>query len=170
MAKLCFHPYGEEVHKALFPRGLAPAFLGSSCKPAIGASVIVMEFLPLPTVDQPGWHTLHYFDTIHPELVHEKKDAIWEQLAAILSTLKELHLVHGDLRSNNLMIHVTQDAIVVPIQLKAIDMEWGGKVGVACYPADRNDVVGFPGKAAHVIGSTDDEVMVKSWWGTLRRN
>ena len=167
MAKVSFLPYGIEVHRALSARGLAPTLLGYSQILVIGADVVVMEYLAPPTAERSGWSTLHDFYSDHAELVREKKDAIWEQLTMIVSTLKDLSFVHGDLRSNNLMIHVTQDAIVVPVTVKAIDMEWAGEVGVACYPEDRNNAAGFPGEEAGLIGPEDDEYMVKCWLNDL---
>jgi len=164
MVKLAFLPYGYDVHKALHAQGLAPTLYGRSHKPVIGADIVVMEYLPPPTPHGPGWRTLHYFHDKHPALVREKKDAIWVQLNAIVSTLKGLGFVHGDLRPNNLMIHVTQDTIVDPVTVKAVDMEWAGKVGVACYPEDRNDIVGYPGEAAGLIGPDDDTYMVGQLW------
>jgi len=167
MAKLTFLPYGYDVHKALYDEDFAPALLGSSCKPEIGAVVVVMEYLAPPTDTVPGWITLFDLFQQRPALVHEKKESIRAKLDEIVLILKHSKFVHGDLRSNNLMICCTFDTIMDPVRVKAIDMEWAGKLGEACYPDDRNEEVGYPGKAASPIGSGDDAYMVNLWWDGL---
>src|SRR5437016_392253 len=61
MAKVSFLPYGIEVHRALSARGLAPTLFGYSQMLAIGADIVVMEYLAPPTAEQSGWSTLHDF-------------------------------------------------------------------------------------------------------------
>jgi hypothetical protein len=89
----------------------------------------------------------------------------------IVTLLQSLHLVHGDLRPNNLMIKVHEggEALVQPIMVNAIDMEWAGTVGEAYYPADRNETVGYPGDAAGPIGANDDQHMVQCWWNKINK-
>ena len=124
--KLAFRPYGYEVHNLLHAEGFAPKLHGSSKKPEINTDAIVMEYLPPPTDDQPGWQTLHDVFMESPQLVVQGREAIRERLLAIVALLKRSYMVHGDLRSNNIMIKVTAkgSALVQPITVNAIDMEW----------------------------------------------
>ena len=168
MVKLTFVPYGYVVHEALETAGYAPKLLGRSHKPAISAEIIVMEYLLPPTNGKPGWITLFDLVTKHPALVDQKSDLIQAQLDAIVLVLKGSKLVHGDLRSNNLMIFCTLTAIVEPVQVKAVDMEWAGRVGEVYYPVDRNEAVGYPGKAGELIGSRDDDQMARQWMNVLK--
>lgn len=163
MVKLAFSPYGYQVHEALHAAGYAPALLGYSHKPAIGADAVVMEYLPPPSGNENGWTTLFDLSVANAALVHNKKELILEKLKAILLVLKNSNLVHGDLRSNNLMVYGTRFNIVEPVQLKAIDMEWAGKQGEVCYPDNRNSQVGYPGEAGKYIGLGDDAQMVEMW-------
>jgi hypothetical protein len=137
--------------------------LGYSRKPAIGADAVVMEYLPHPSSNENGWTTLFDLSVANAALVHNKKELILEKLKAILLVLKNSNLVHGDLRSNNLMVYGTRFNIVEPVQLKAIDMEWAGKQGEVCYPDNRNLQVGYPGEAGKYIGLGDDAQMVEMW-------
>ena len=163
MVKVAFRPYGYEVHKALHSQGYAPALLGFSRRPAIGADAIVMEYLPPPTNNTDGWITLFDLSAVNPVLVHEKKQKIQQELDEMILFLTNSSFVHGDLRSNNIMIFGTFSNIVEPIQLKAIDMEWAGKAGVVCYPTNRNSKVGYPGEAGGCIDSGHDAQMVTKW-------
>jgi len=167
MVKLAFVPYGYDVHTTLHTAGFAPTLLGCSDKPAIRASAVVMEYLPPPSNSEPGWITLFDLFERDPALVREKKDLIQAQLQAILLILSHSTFVHGDLRSNNLMIYCTLNTIVEPVRVNAIDMEWAGKLGEACYLEDRNPAVGYPGEAASYIGPRDDAQMIDHWWNEV---
>jgi len=169
MVKLAFRPYGYEVHTALQSKGFAPKLLGRSQKQEIGADAIVMHYLSPPTANEPGWVTLH---DLAFALVFQERAGIYEKLMEIVSLLKGLNLVHGDLRPNNLMIKVAEGggALVQPITVNAIDMEWAGRVSEAYYPADRNETVGYPGDAAGPIRADDDCHMIQCWWNKIRVN
>jgi len=167
MVKLAFLPYGHDVHEALHAAGFAPKYLGRSDKPEIGASVIIMEYLTPPSTSEPGWVTLFDLFQKDPALVRKKKELINIQLCALLDILKCFNFVHGDLRSNNLMIYCTLDTIMEPVRVNAVDMEWSGKLGTACYPEDRNPLVGYPGTAAGCIGPGDDAKMIEHWWNEV---
>lgn len=171
MVKLAFRPYGYAVHSALQAAQLAPELRGFSKKPEIGADAIVMQYLPPPARNIPGWVTLHDLAVNHRQLVFEERTEIHSRLKKIVSLLKGLDFVHGDLRPNNLMIKVVGagNAFVQPITVNVIDMEWAGKVGEAYYPGDRNGAVGYPGNAGGPIGADDDGRMVQSWWDEINK-
>jgi hypothetical protein len=161
--KLAFHPYGYRVHEVLHTSGFAPKLLGASQKPEICTDAIVMEYLAPPTNLKDGWKTLHDLYLDAPHLLTSEKPAIEEVLNNLVHILEENQLVHGDLRSNNLLIYVTANsqAIVKPVRINAIDMEWAGAVGEAFYPPNRNENVGFPGVAGGLIGAHHDNFMIK---------
>jgi serine/threonine-protein kinase RIO1 len=124
MSKVLYHNSNMLSMKPLKLRVMPPKLLGRSHKPAISAEIIVMEYLLPPTNGKPGWITLFDLVTKHPALVDQKSGLIQVQLDAIVLVLKGSKLVHGDLRSNNLMIFCTLATIVEPVQVKAVDMEW----------------------------------------------
>ena len=163
MVKLAFLRYGFDVHNVLHAQHYAPALLGSSRKPEIGAIAVVMEYLAPPKYNAPGWITLFDLFQKNPALVRKKADLIYAELVKVIRILSESKLVHGDLRSNNLMIYGTFDTIMEPIKVNVIDMEWAGRLGEAYYPEDRNPAVGYPGEAASCIGLGDDAHMVNIW-------
>ena len=171
MVKVIFRPYGYGVHDLLHAEGFAPKLCGHSERPEIGADAVVMEYLPPPNDDKPGWETLHdlFSHSFTRQLVVRERVGIRDKLLEIVSLLQKLHMIHGDFRPSNLMIKVTANCagLVQPVRVMVVDMEWAGKVGEAYYPLDRNETVGYPGKASCRIGADDDVYMVNRWWDEI---
>ena len=162
VVKLALKHYGEEVHQVLEPE-FAPKLYGCSRREGTTPTVYVMELLPLPTKFVGGWFTLFTLTGSFKELVTPQ---IYENIFAILNKivarLQARGLVHGDLRSNNIMVKMAHSGKVAdPVEIKVIDFEWAGPVGSARYPLRRNDNIGYPGKAGDLIGSNDDHLMVE---------
>ena len=165
MAKLVYHHYGMAVHQALGnPEALnllAPQLFGWSRKPGINASVYVMEYLYPPGYETEGWCTLA---EVNQDKVAKIRHLIYPVLQEIVNRLVNLGFVHGDLRPNNLMIRMKDRTnIAEPVEIKVVDFEWADKVGIARYPHNRNEDIGFPGKAGDLIGPKDDQYMIDKW-------
>jgi len=169
VAKLVYRHYGVVVHQALYqpeasnPQGpnQAPKLHGWSHKPGIDACVYIMEYLLPPSFDGPGWYTLA---ELNQDMVAKKLDLIYSVLTNIVNRLITLKLVHGDLRPNNIMIRMQDRTLIAkPVEIKVVDFEWADKVGVARYPQNRNEDIGYPGKAGGLIGWDDDLDMINKW-------
>ena len=162
VAKLVYSHYGLVVHQALQAVHQAPELYGWSHKPGIQACVYIMDFLHPPSFVLPGWYTLA--DLCIKAMVATKVDVIYPVLKNIVSHLSNLGLVHGDLRPNNLMIKMEDCAFIVePVEIKVVDFEWAGNVNIACYPHNRNEKIGYPGKPGGPIGRDDDLYMINKW-------
>ncbi|KDR65381.1 hypothetical protein GALMADRAFT_148724 [Galerina marginata CBS 339.88] len=172
MVKLTFRPYGSNVHKILHTANLAPKLVGASNIPALEATATVMARLLPPAKDANGWMTLHDLFRVSPELVLNRQGAIFKKLELIVEVLKKRKVVHGDLRADNIMIKVSCDDhdIVEPVEVNVVDMGWSGQVGFAYYPADRDEQVGYPGKAGGLIGVEDDMTMINVWKQGINRH
>jgi len=169
VAKLVFDHYGLAVHKALAPR-FAPKFYGHSSREGTNAKIFVMECLPIPE-DEEEWDGMRWImlatlpeQLNTPRLDPHLRNDIYVILKDIVLQLKDQKLVHGDLRSNNLMIKmVNPHEVAKPVEIKVIDFEWADELGLARYPYDRNNAVGYPGNAAALIAAGDDLLMVEKW-------
>ena len=162
VAKLVAEQYGSEVHQALAPN-FAPTFFGCSSKPGLNYSVYLMEYLPPPSHQCEGWMPLSNLRTGFASS-GGVENKIFDVLRQIVGWLREHNYVHGDLRSNNLMIKMRNlYSIEDPVVIKVVDFEWAGRVGLARYPEDRNEEVGYPGEAGAPIGPDDDREMVEQW-------
>lgn len=158
VAKLAYGQYGWEAHQSLAPE-FAPKLFGRS-KSDANVVVYVMEYLPRPKHDRPGWIML--FD-LADNLAAARLEEISQLLQAILTRLKNSGFVHGDLRPNNLMIKMAGDQIAEPLDIKVVDFEWAGRLNEACYPLDRSTSLQYPGNAGDLIGSDDDKLMIDRW-------
>ena len=114
--------YGENVHRYLFRKGLAPELYDILESVRGNWKAIIMELLPGTSL-----HSLH--DT---DLDNEKIRKIIDCLRNIKKTLQGSHYVHGDLRPNNLI--VTSDFNVV----KVVDFDWAGEESKVSYPLNLN--------------------------------
>jgi len=85
---------------------------------------------------------------------NQLKDA----LEKIIAALDEKKYVHGDLRSNNIMIRT--DVMDKSVDLKLIDFDWAGKARQVHYPAEQNREIQWPGKAGGPIEQDHDLKMV----------
>ena len=125
VAKLAYGQYGWEAHQSLAPE--LPKLFGRS-KSDANVVVYVMEYLPRPKHDRPGWIML--FD-LADNLAAARLEEISQLLQAILTRLKNSGFVHGDLRPNNLMIKMAGDQIAEPLDIKVVDFEWAGRLNEA---------------------------------------
>ncbi|KAJ8522090.1 hypothetical protein ONZ45_g1304 [Pleurotus djamor] len=170
-AKMVPKSYGMNVHVLLANHGYAPRLFGKSSL-AGAPTLYVMEFLQ----DRDGWMTLYDFedfleevDYSHPD---ETRTRIRTALDAILSLLKANDMVHGDLRSNNIMIQCDQDRAPLldggdQVSLKVIDFDWAGEAGKVSYSPLRNDDLQWPAKIGEPILPKHDRELVNYWCSTF---
>ena len=111
-------------------------------------SAIVMEYLDASS----GWTTLHSYLGEHQDV---KVDTTHPQLAKLLKMMKEKKIVHGDLRPNNIMCRVRQE-----LEIKVIDFDWSGDLGVAKYPEVMRPNIPWPGRSRELIGESHDEALL----------
>jgi len=108
--------------------GLAPKLYGYA--EVEGApTAYVMKYL-----DPCAWETLHQFLKSNAAAVDRTQ--LQEALDSIIEKLESKNYVHGDLRSNNIMIRT--DVMDESVELKVVDFDWAGEVGQVCYPAEWN--------------------------------
>ena len=112
--------YGDNVHRYLFGKGLAPELYDVSVMRG-SWKAIIMELLP--------GTSLH--DT---DLDNEKIMKVIGCLENIKKTLQDSPYVHGDLRPNNLIF--TSDFNVV----KVVDFDWAGEESKVSYPHHLNTI------------------------------
>lgn len=177
----CEH-YGKTVHRLLHSKGMAPNYFVSF---SVGGNGIpkdakaietyhMMEYLPEPSQDSPGWISLLDLKERFRQVALRHKEGIGKALYKILDVLRDHGFVHGDFRPNNLLINVTtpppNDCIIhfrpsepaLPY-LKVIDFDWAGQAGKVEYPPHRNPEVVWPGESGMAISKDDDRIMVDSW-------
>jgi len=139
--------------------GLAPKLYGyAEVKGAPTAYVI--EYLN-PSVWQTLYQLLKPEDKPSKPTTNQLKDA----LEKIIAVLDEKKYVHGDLRSNNIMIRT--DVMDKSVDLNVIDFDWAGKARQVHYPAERNREIQWPGEAGGPIEQDHDLKMVDSWMKDL---
>lgn len=111
--KFSFPSYGLEVHRLLEKHQYAPRLIDNALLPG-------------------GWHAV-VMEKIEgkPIVQGEVLPGTRKQLEAIQKLLTESGLVHGDLRSPNILVDDKHD-------VKVIDFDWAGKATVARYPANIN--------------------------------
>ncbi|KAG8908628.1 hypothetical protein FRB99_004916 [Tulasnella sp. 403] len=172
LVKLVIGGYGEKVHQILASSGFAPAFYGT--KRIEGApTAIVMECLQPPLIDRqgtPGWLTLSDFTKHEGSAQH--KGSIRIALDNLLGALRENWMVHGDIRSNNVMLKV--DSACAPcmdegghVYLKVVDFDWAGTSGEVRYPIRRNESIAWPAGRGERILVGHDRQQVELWWSKL---
>ncbi|KZT03562.1 uncharacterized protein LAESUDRAFT_337341 [Laetiporus sulphureus 93-53] len=163
LVKLVNEPYGEDVHRLLASHDLAPTLYG--CARREGApTAYVMEHL------SPSWVTLFKFS--HHEIAGSLGEAVRRSLDHLLKLLEDNSVVHGDLRSNNIMLQVDDQGKPVVLlngsaKINVIDYDWSGTAGRARYPALRNPTIKditWPGEPGGIIESEHDRKLVDSWW------
>ena len=138
--------------------GLAPKLYGYA--EVEGApTAYVMEYL-----DPCAWETLHQF--LKSDAAAMDRTQLQEALDGIIGKLELKNYVHGDLRSNNIMIRTNVKE--KSMGLRVIDFDWAGKAGQVCYPAERNREIQWPGKAGGPIEQNHNFKMVDSWMKDLQ--
>jgi len=88
-----------------------------------------------------------------------------EALDGIIGKLESKNFVHGDLRSNNIMIRTNVKE--KSVDLRVIDFDWAGEAGQVCYPAERNREIQWPGEAGGPIEQDHDSKIVDFWMKDL---
>lgn len=95
-----------------------------------------MEYLAPPSDTSPkGWISLHDLGVNHVEVALANKNTIIQAVRQITHTLREAKYVHGDFRTNNLLIYVdisSSSCTLIPRTdtrlpfIKVIDFDWSG--------------------------------------------
>ena len=92
----------------------------------------------------------------------------------MLDVLETAQFVHGDLRTNNIMIRVDKQGLPLSSSneehsnIRVVDFDWAGKAHEVRYPDTRNnniEDVKWPGDAGTPIEAGHDRLLVTSWWG-----
>ncbi|KAG8817439.1 hypothetical protein FRC17_011233 [Serendipita sp. 399] len=165
LIKLVYGSYGTEVHCLLARQGLAPKLYGTEVREG-APTAIAMEHLEPYDPIRGGWMTLHELVGSSGIRVHTRELALG--VKRIVDRLSESNFVHGDLRSNNLMVHVESDQTLLLheeiVHVKAIDFDWSGESGKVFYPLERNAELYWPGEIGQEIVVGHDEAVVAEWW------
>ena len=160
LVRLVPRSYSQDVHKHMADTGLAPKLYGYA--EVEGApTAYVMEYL-----DPCAWQTLHEFLKYDATAVNRTQ--VREAVDSIIEKLESKNYVHGDLRSNNIMIQ--SDMIEKSVDLRVIDFDWAGEAGQVRYPAERNRDFWWPGEAGGPIEQDHDSKMADSWMNALQQN
>ncbi|PPR05295.1 hypothetical protein CVT26_011618 [Gymnopilus dilepis] len=187
---LNYEAYGTEAHLVFADAGLAPKYICEAPseyemqimkeigKQASSSTdfdsiirLIAMQRLKSPTPFEPGWVSLAKLRNHHRALALGGKAQIRSAIDEILCLLRSKHLVHGDLRPNNIMVKIClqPELRFVPrkdnksICIMVIDFDWAGKDGTARYPVIRNPAIPWPGNNGGLIHSQHDRKMVDDW-------
>ncbi|KAG8815478.1 hypothetical protein FRC17_000698 [Serendipita sp. 399] len=165
LIKLVYGSYGTEVHRLLARQGLAPKLYGTEVREG-APTAIAMEHLEPYDPYRAGWMTLHELIGSSCILVITRDLALG--VKRIVDRLSESNCVHGDLRSNNLMVYVKLDQTLLLhegiVHVKAIDFDWSGESGKVFYPLERNAELYWPGEIGQEIVVGHDEAVVAEWW------
>jgi len=100
-------------------------------------------------------------DKLSKNTANQLQDA----LEKIIIALDEKKYVHGDLRSNNIMIQT--DGMDKSVEFKVVDFDWAGEAGQVYYLAEWNRDIWWPGEAGGPIEQDHDLKMVDSWMKDL---
>jgi serine/threonine protein kinase len=151
--------YGVDVHQHLYLKNpsLAPKLLGYSEQAGI-MTAYVIELLP------PAWITLQKLVAHQPDLFFQHREEIYEAVQLAIQYMKEGGFVHGDLRSNNIMIDAEILKNASMARIKLVDFNWSGKAGAVLYPGSRNRSIKWSGLPGGPIGPEDDTELLESWW------
>jgi hypothetical protein len=164
LVKLVYGRYGTEVHDELAKNLLAPRLFGTLAIP--GAPIaIAMEYLQPPSPGKEGWVTLF---SVGKNIESDAQRGLALAVYEIVQKLEQANLVHGDLRVNNLMVHVNEHEKILLVDgkasIKVIDFDWGGKSGQVAYPRWRNAKIAWPAQIGDSIFPRHDRTMVEQWW------
>ncbi|KAJ2930697.1 hypothetical protein H1R20_g6391, partial [Candolleomyces eurysporus] len=157
VVKMVAESYGADVHQLLAKEGLAPKLYAVSSKTGI-PNAYVMERLPQQ------WVTLYSLAEDSPSDFEQYSQGILNKLKHVITVLKQQGYVHGDFRSNNIMINTNTLGDESKVDIKIVDFDWSGKAQVAHYPGSRNPNITWPGIPGGPVEQGDDEVLFRSWW------
>ena len=181
--------YGQDVHKWLVENDMAPHYFTPflttlSSAPSAPPRTLhletyhVMEYLPPPSGASMGWMTLYDLGRNYPKEAAESKQKISRALDAIVHMLQSHNFVHGDFRTNNVLVCIqinpnSHDGPSVIIQpspqselqayLKVVDFDWASIAGKVRYPSIRNPDIQWPGVNGKTISMNHDEEMINHW-------
>ncbi|KAK2463755.1 hypothetical protein APHAL10511_004248 [Amanita phalloides] len=163
--------YGENVHRLLEEENLAPKLYAKS--EVEGApTAYIMEYL-----EPSSWKMLHSFAARSGNL--DYKEPVRLSIKNVLKILHENNMVHGDLRTNNIMVQVSRqtgklvcfdDEGPQRASIKIIDFDWSGETGEVYYSPTRNEGIQgltWPGKPGFPIEQDHDEQLFESWWRSV---
>lgn len=142
--------YGVEAHDAWAAAGIVPGLLAQPCHVAKTWQQVCMEYLTPDMPDSSGWVTMRWL----MQSVEKQAEFAGKSLIVAPHHLPQLHelaqklvcrahgvevcgkrAAHGDVRPDNIMVHVKDNAV---LDLRLIDMDWAGVVGAARYPSFLN--------------------------------
>jgi serine/threonine protein kinase len=149
--------YGVDAHQHLYLKDLAPKLLAYSKQAGIPTAYVI-ELLP------PPWITLQRLGANQPDLWVQHQEEIYKAVQQAIQCMLEGGFVHGDLRSNNIMIDAETLKNRSMAHIKLMDFDWSGKAGAVFYPASRNRSIKWPGLPAGPIRLEDDAELLGSWW------
>jgi len=148
LVKLVPRSYSQDVLKHMADNGLSPKLYGYA-EVEDAPTAYVMDYL-----DPCTWETLHEF--LKSDAAALDRTQLQEALDGIIEKLQLKNYVHGDLRSNNIMIRT--DVIEKSVDLRVIDFDWAGEAGQVCYPAER--------KRSSGLAKQEDQlskIMIRKW-------
>jgi hypothetical protein len=178
--------YGQDVHMWLSKNDMAPHYFTNICttlpSPPPGMLPLetyhVMEYLPPPLGASMGWMTLYDLGRDFPKEAKQSKPQIKEALDTILETLQCRNFVHGDFRTNNVLVYVQinenshggRSIVIQPrpcsdslAYLKVIDFDWAGLADKVRYPSMRNPQIHWQGENGKTININHDKDMIDEW-------
>ena len=170
--KLTNSEYGITVHQKLAANGLAPQLYGFKHLKGAPAAYVI-EYLTPPSPQTGGWMTLYNFAcNLRGPLARRDKDAIWRALDRVLTVLEGDMFVHGDLRSNHVMLKVEENGRLEfspsgqDINMRIVDFDLAGGSGQVCYPLHCNVsiLLSRPGGPGTPIVVGHDRTVVNTWW------
>ncbi|EJU01704.1 hypothetical protein DACRYDRAFT_116193 [Dacryopinax primogenitus] len=122
VVKFC-STWGTAAHRLLAEKGFAPRLYGVKELPD-GTKMVVMEKL--------SGEPIFKLDKVPPDVENDLREAV--------KILGDRGLVHGDLRSSNIICTKETTRSLG----KIIDFDWADKEGFARYPYDLNDISEIP--------------------------
>jgi hypothetical protein len=178
--------YGGDVHTWLSGNDMAPHYYTTfnTTAPSLPSNMVhledyhVMEYLPPPSNTSMGWITLHDLGRRFPQEASQCKQLISDALDNIIKTLQLRNFVHGDFRTNNVLVYVQtnenssgQPPVVIQLRpgaqslayLKVVDFDWAGVANKVRYPSIRNPEIWWPGGNGKTIRPSHDKEMINHW-------
>ncbi|KAJ2921962.1 hypothetical protein H1R20_g15134, partial [Candolleomyces eurysporus] len=110
------------------------------------------------------WVTLYSLAENNPSDFEQCSQGILNKLKYAITVLKRQGYVHGDFRSNNIMINANMLGDEGKVDIKIVDFDWSGKAQEAHYPGSRNPSIPWPGIPGGPVEQGDDEALLWSWW------
>jgi len=168
--------YGLEAHGHLASKNMAPKLYGVTAptphefiEQGSLEHYIHMEYLSPPSDGKAGWISLHDLGSKYPLVAEANKSQIMKSIKAIINELEEKGLVHGDFRTNNLLVYVkTGQSCTLELKdgepyIKVIDFDWSREAGKTRSPTSRNQEVKWPGQDGMYMLLGEDQQMVDLW-------